>query len=66
MAGVVAKMEKGPNMVMFTTDTHELEFVDCGAGLAVLAPEWGGMALVLTKADVLELKALIDVVVSRP
>lgn len=66
MAGVVGKMEKGPNMVMFTTDTHELEFVDCGAGLAVMAPEWDGMALVLTKADVLELKTLCEMVLARP
>ncbi len=70
MAGTVGKVESKLDdvfrRVKFTTKFHELEFIDCGPGIAVLAPEWEGMALVLTKADVLELKALIDAMVSRP
>ncbi len=63
----VAKVkEDRPDRVIFVTKFHELEFADIGAGLAVMAPEWDGMALVLTKQDVAKLKALCDVVMSRP
>ena len=64
--GVVTKSVDVFSTVKFSTKFHQLEFVDCGAGLAVMAPEWEGMALVLTKEDTQKLQALCQLVTSRP
>ncbi len=52
--------------VTFGSQFHDIEFTDAGDGMYIGTPEWDGMDLYLTKAQVMELKALIDVVVSRP
>lgn len=65
-ASVAKVRSQGPTNVQFSTEFHELEFADIGAGVAVLAPEWDGFALVLNKDDLGKLKALVDSVVSRP
>jgi hypothetical protein len=67
MVGKVARVkEEVPSRVVFETEYHELVFTEFGLGIAVLAPEWDGMALILTKADVEKLLTLCNVVVSRP
>jgi hypothetical protein len=58
--------DSSPSNVTFQTTYHLLSLTDMGAGLAVITPEWDGMALVLTKEDVRKLEALCKTVTARP
>lgn len=62
----VARVQTTPSTVKFITRYHELVLTDIGPGIAVTIPEWDDMALVLRREDVDSLKALCEVVLSRP
>lgn len=51
--------------VSFDAGAQKIDFIDVGAGLAIMVPEWGRAAIVLQTVDVARLELLCKSMLNR-